>query len=240
MSIATIKTDYSRPITGRDIGGVRRRVNRLQAEYARARSLQDSLVPLEQGADVERQVNKIKDDLDHATAELHTILRYQGRFPRVDLEPLTWRNGQGAPRFVLFNPNNPTFTFKTELHTGYNGEVTKILSTIRPELPNVLWAKYQDFAKYLESQAVSRKKTLSVTARFGGILPLEAREKLAITKVYFPQTFILAEVTTWSTTEESPIDDDPLIVGYDGGALWLTYAFDTTSAEEYVKREFTT
>lgn len=77
-------------------------------------------------------------------------------------------------------------------------------------------------------------------ARFSGVIPQEARQKIAEAKETFAGAGegvgLVQEVPEWDAQVHH--NPDPLIVGWRNGVYYLVGEFLTTTAEGYLKREF--
>ncbi len=78
-----------------------------------------------------------------------------------------------------------------------------------------------------------------------GRIPDATREKILVATPRFEKLYVVTEAPQWEyqlvvTPKPRPIViGDPLIIGAKGGYFWLVDAFDLTSAEAYIKKEFT-
>jgi hypothetical protein len=80
------------------------------------------------------------------------------------------------------------------------------------------------------------KSSVQLTATFSGIIPPETKQRIAAASGCFRSTLILQEVVAWDA-QVHPMPD-PLVIGVQGSAYYLIDAFDTTTLENYVSREF--
>jgi hypothetical protein len=93
------------------------------------------------------------------------------------------------------------------------------------------------------------RASASVRARadFAGVIPEAVREIIREAKPSFEQILLVAETNNWSISSEAyvqpqpamiPVGEDPLVVGRRDRSFWLITAFDTTPAEDFVRREY--
>lgn len=78
----------------------------------------------------------------------------------------------------------------------------------------------------------------SISAEYDGLMPAPVREKVREAKDDFDQIFVLSEVSEWQIEKVVQPVRDPLVLGWQGGRLFLIADYDTTPTEEYVKKEF--
>lgn len=82
--------------------------------------------------------------------------------------------------------------------------------------------------------------TFSTT--FTGAIPSATRKQIPLWQRVFDELIVVAEAGDWLVDTRrvaSGRDPDPLVLGRLGKNWWLLDRFDTTSAEEYVSREWT-
>lgn len=79
-------------------------------------------------------------------------------------------------------------------------------------------------------------KALEFTSEFSGIIPDAIKEAIETTRPFFDQIGLIAEVDKWN---EEIVQTDPLLVGFLKEKCFLIAFFDCSSAEEYIRREFT-
>jgi len=187
-----------------------------------------------------------------AVAEGELVARYCGEYKRLDLTPLQWRTKEGLPLLAIFSLTNGVFSIgactERQSYLDIYGNRMWRTSTKRvntPSLPEPVKACFNDvFARTLK--LARQKKTIMLSAEFSGIIPLEAKQKIAEARKKFKDVFILAEVKDWkieerkaTTVKPKPapiVQGDPLVVGWDGMGFWLITSFDTTSLERYIEQ----
>lgn len=177
----------------------------------------------------------------------------------ISLDFLRMRTAEGWPRFAVFSLKDPVCWFEASLAWDISALWSKHTlrdyderreSNVRPLS---LYARFfKDVhrslaAKCFEVKASRGCRGKEVVARIAqrwvGALPASARAKAKVATGVFKkdQILLVAEAGPWSLTEEvlSP-KADPLLVAYDENAgAFLLDAFDLTSAEDMVRREFT-
>ena len=190
---------------------------------------------------------------EEAKAEAELIARYCGEYKRLDLTPLLWRTKKGLPLLAIFSLTNGVFSLgaRTERRssTDYYGYRRWRMSTKQvhtPSLPKPVKACFDDVSTRIIELAKQKKKTILLSAEFSGVVPLEAKQKIAEARKKFKDIFILAEVKDWkieerkaTTVKPKPapiVQGDPLVVGWDGKGFWLITSFDTTSLERYIEQ----
>jgi hypothetical protein len=181
------------------------------------------------------------------------IARYCGEYKRLDLTPLRWRTKKGLPLLAIFSLTKGVFSIGARTkrssstdYWGYRRWRTSTKQVHTPSLPKPVKACFDDVCARILDLARQKKKTILLSAEFSGVVPLEAKQKIAEARKKFKNIFILAEVKDWkieerkATTvkpEPAPIvHGDPLVVGWDGQGFWLITSFDTTSLECYIEQ----
>lgn len=189
-----------------------------------------------------------------AVAESELVARYCNEYKRLDLAPLRWRTKKGLPLLAIFSLTNGMFSLgvRTERWRyerydsyGYSWR-TSTKQVYTPSLPKPVKACFADVVGKILELAKQKKKTVLLSAEFSGVIPLEAKQKIAEARKKFADIFILAEVKDWkieerkaTTVKPKPapiVRGDPLVVGWDGKGFWLIMSFDTTSLERYVEQ----
>jgi hypothetical protein len=146
--------------------------------------------------------------------------------------------------------------------------VFALLGLTEPEIklratmdPSVIWLhgpysvrsqireQYTALARDLHRVSGRFGRRAMLTYRFRGAIPDETRAKIRSVHRSFEQVYLLAETTPESWRLERvgksfrqqvrDLWDDPLVVGYAAGTLWLIDSFDPTPLEQYVASEFT-
>jgi hypothetical protein len=163
---------------------------------------------------------------------IQKITKHQ--FPSVSLNALcNYRTEDGWPSIVIFSLQSPTFSVE------YDPE-EDILS-IHPRLQYPLWECFTDLKSPLKDHIrKNAKKTkhgyyrkVRISTQFNGLIPMEIKELALKAQPLFKDIYILAEQQEWSVDISRPIEiGDPLLVGWDGAALYLLAEFDTTPVEE--------
>lgn len=138
-------------------------------------------------------------------------------YPKLNLEPLKWRNKKELPRLVIFSLDSPEFCIRGYRSDGYH------CVDMCPDLPHQIKTCYEDV---LESV---RCNELTIKCSFSGFIPIEIKQKIFEAMKVFDKNsiYIIAEPYNWSVTKS-----DPLVVAWDGKSLRLIADFDTTGIEE--------
>jgi len=205
----------------------------------------------------QRAISERKRLEAEAVAEGELVARYCGEYKRLDLTPLQWRTRKGLPLLAIFSLTNGVFSLgarteqrRYERYALYDNPIyswrTITKKVYTPSFPRSVKVCFEDvFARLLEL-AKQKKKTIMLSAEFSGVIPLEAKQKIAEARKKFKDVFILAEVKDWTMEERKAttvkpkpapiVRGDPLVVGWDGKGLWLITSFDTTSLERYIEQ----
>ena len=80
---------------------------------------------------------------------------------------------------------------------------------------------------------------ITFSSRFNGIFPEEIKEKINETERIFNKELYLIAETKPEEWNVQVIKSDPLLTGVYDGKCFLVDHFNTTSIENYVRREFT-
>lgn len=200
------------------------------------KTLQGSLFGLERG--LVPVIASQKKELAQTARQLESLDKLK-QYAMFSLAPLTWRDKQGFPRLAVFSLDSPEFEIS---YVGKRSEWFDRLawkSRITPKLPHDMAQCYSDVTKRLAVTAKKSRKTTRLRATFSGLIPEEARKQIIQAREIFSQIFIVAEVKQWDLEQSViPRPTDPLVVGYDGKHFWLVTAFDPTSLEEFIARNF--
>lgn len=94
---------------------------------------------------------------------------------------------------------------------------------------------------------LNAEASITVRADFAGAIPDDVREVIRKAQPQFDQILLIAETKEWSISTKTyvqpqpamiPVGKDPLVVGRRDRSFWLLTAFDTTPAEDFVRREY--
>lgn len=202
--------------------------------------------------------------LKRQQTQLQSCVTLGTRYHLLSTEPLTWRDKDGWPRLVVFSLDSPNFEMKvtgsmaavredTVRHERQIGASRTSISYekrrvqeyrftrgIRPALPHTIGSCYSDVLTKLGQMARKRNKSIRLSCRFEGLIPLETKQKIAEARDLFKHLFLVAEPNGFTISERAITvprprprpDPDPLIVGFDGSQLWLVADFNTTPVEE--------
>lgn len=194
------------------------RAQEITRQLALVDSTTSRLLGIEQSSRRGLQEHRLK--LQQELARLRGRAVFGPRYPRLSLDPLTWRDKRGYPRLVPFSPDDPMF----RIFPGYT----------TPSLPQPIRACYQDVMDLLEKKESRRDWDYSyeLSAEFSGLIPAPVRDTILAVRSEFENMFIVAEPKNWALSRAAKVDPDPLVVGWDGRDLWLVADFDTTTVEE--------
>ena len=150
---------------------------------------------------------------------------YFSKHPRLqfDMDALQWRDKNRLPKLVVFALDEPLFFIS----------VSRGSFTVTPRsLPIVIQNRYDDVVRLLERRSRRSKRSFFISAKFSGIIPEDAREKIFEAQKHFDRVFIIAEPVGMVIGRAAPLPRDPLVVGWDGVDMWYICEFDTTPIEE--------
>ena len=209
----------------------------INTRIAGLQQLQKQLLPFERAMQphIAEEIKNLEAQRAQASA-LNTF----GKLALFNVEVLKLRNPEGNPRLAVFSLDNPVFELKSERRGsyawtgGFGGYRTH--TRVSPRIPEQLAKQYDDVLKRIKVLSRSKRKSVSLKTQFSGLIPDDARPKIAEAKKLFKQVFIVAEATTWETklTEvPKPVPRDPIILGFDGTTCWIYHSFNTTSLEKY-------
>ena len=164
------------------------------------------------------------------------------KFPRIDMSflkqnrPVPNKTLQ-LPKFAMFSIDNSKCSIAVTAQYYYD--------TYFQTSPAV-YEKFIDsdglknYAKG-QVQAGYRSCNVKALATFKGAIPPVVRELLVDAKKTFECVYLVNEPEWQLDTVLVPFAPprDPLVIGYKHGIYWLLASFDTTPAEEYIRREFT-
>lgn len=228
-----------KPVTGADLRKTLRGISRAQRQFLVAQVRKSMLLPIEEAAIValDKRIGELDAEMQSGKTHLLHLLKCHP-YPRLSFEPLSWRNDQKAPRLAVFQLDSPRFALVAEASLYRTNGKLEVTLSCDPKLPGVIQQCYADVFALLRVQAERTQKTVKLTAKFSGVIPEKVKQRIAHARSVFSSIFILAEVGTWSLTEEALTKVDPLVVGFADESFWLIDTFDTTPLEEYVRREF--
>lgn len=191
-----------------------------------------TFLPIEQMA--KRDLQKHLDHLADEGQRLKRQIPFVSKYKQLSLEPLSWRDHKGLPRLVVFRLDSPDFvlegrSYQQNRTDWWSGDIQ------HPQLPKPIYDCYSDVCTVMMRRAkrllAGRYGTITLTCHFAGLIPIEVKQKINKAREDFgDEIFIIGEVKGWK--EEVHADPDPLVVGWDGGSLWLIDMFDVTSIEQ--------
>ncbi|MBX9666765.1 MAG: hypothetical protein K2X93_04060 [Candidatus Obscuribacterales bacterium] len=166
------------------------------------------------------------------------------QFPRIDMSFLEQKRtipGKSfqMPKFAMFSIDNPKCALSARSTYGHETPA----STSTP----AIFAKLADLSVLCQYALDQRYRygyhslEVKAEATFKGAIPATVRAVLVDAKKTFQQVYLVNE-PEWTVDEVAipfvpPVD--PLVIGFRDGIFWLIASFDTTPAEEYIRREFT-
>lgn len=267
MNIEVIPNHFTAAKATRDSGVIQTEIGEANAEKARLASRHQAAV--QELLPIEAELSKaLTNEHNGLSNKLHTEIYQLGlelidakldeAYQRIDMSFMSKRkwsekHGCALPLFAMFNIDNPRCIL--EGHAINARQVQQwaiaqpeVLSKLCPQVAKML----QDMALDGLPQWWSRAKTIS--ASFVGGIPADIRAKISTAKPQFERIYIVTDSPDWNLESfeaqsqngvhtrlhTPPIPQrDPLVIGEKNGKFWLVAAFDTTPAEEYVRREFT-
>tara|TARA_Y100000310_G_scaffold274753_1_gene290969 strand:+ start:2336 stop:3085 length:750 start_codon:yes stop_codon:yes gene_type:complete len=177
------------------------------------------------------------------------------QFKQIDMGFLRSRDAKGYPAFVIMQIANERALFTTwgdeAIWTNLPYINARQSESIVREIRTILDPIFADVMNKMRKNAIWRvikgksRSKISIYQRFKGVIPFEIKKECLTGRLFDPTSlFLVFESTGWKTsvkTESIPMLVDPLIIGYakTTGKFYLLADFDTTTAEEYVKKEFT-
>jgi len=139
---------------------------------------------------------------------------------------------KNPPRIWVWSLNDSEGNVPEVIATEYNKAVDK---SIEDEMP---------FVKYCIEEANKKKQdnvrscNVTLSSEFHGILPDNVKQQLPHFVSVYEHVGLVAEVKEWDLTVPK-LHNDPFLVGIDiKNNIYILSHFDCTSAEEYVRREF--
>ncbi len=180
-------------------------------------------------------------------------------YKRIDMGFLMMRKNTGSdaglPLFAVFTPTVPDFEVamhitKKERSNDYIEHVSCSRKSVRSWFRSAFSQTIRRHAEtHLTRWGSDRywyavDLTVRITAKFAGVIPDSVRKRIHLAQPDFDEILIVSEAPLWEVKVEDrllrPVPvGDPLVIGRKGKGFWLIDSFDTTSAEEYVRREFT-
>jgi hypothetical protein len=221
----------------------------LDLEITEAKRKLDALVRFRQDPDafilpIER--DSVLPATDHAIDALRTeqrrleaVLQHPHYRPiehAVLCEVLGWRNADGWPSLAPFSISSGLVQFQVRPPNTWNGE-NGMSRQVHPSLPHDIRSCYDDVFAALEKRRNLAQREITLSVRFTGAIPAEARDAIRKAQKHFSSIFVLAEVDRWAIEErEIPaLGVDPLVLGWNGACWFLIAAFDCTPLEEAVR-----
>lgn len=212
---------------------VRQELEKIASEIEQIQTSLKDLLSLEKEY-AENEANLKLTALNKRKAFLENTLNLP--YPRLSLEPLTWRNKKGWPKLCLFPVfGKPQVEILADVDRfGFNAHV--YLNVFYPSEINCC---YDDICAKLKKMAERYHSNVKLTGKWaGGLIPKPIKEKINdLHKNNFRDVYILAE-PNWDLSEVKVFDPDPLLVAFYNKELFLIDQFDLTTLEKYVISEF--
>mgnify|MGYP001613961619 CR=1 FL=1 len=234
----------------------------VSSQMERGSVMLDNLLGIEKPA--EERIKNGLTVLKRQQTQLQSRVTLGTRYHLLSTEPLTWREKDGWPRLVVFSLDSPNFEMKVTgsiarvregmvrherqlgaSRTSISFEKRRVKEYrftrgIQPTLPHVIGSCYSDVLAKLGQMALKRKKSIRLSCRFEGLIPLDVKQKITEARDLFKHIFLVAEPNGFTISERAITvprprprpDPDPLVVGFDGSQLWLIADFNTTPVEE--------
>ncbi len=197
-------------------------------------------------ATLENKCKAICEDLDGKTRALNIELNIRPidlQFPRIDMSFLKQNrkvDGKSfeVPKFGLFSIDDGRSAIAVQ-GSYYRDSTATSFPVCFASMLNL-----DNLKQYAATQCRSKHWSVynvKVEATFKGAIPAPIRELLVDSKKTFESVYLVNE-PEWKVEEVAvPFAPprDPLVIGCRDGFYWLIASFDTTPAEEYIRREFT-
>ncbi len=197
---------------------------------------------------LERECTVACQGLDAKVAVLNienNVRPIDAKFPRIDMTFLSQKRAIAGkpfkmPKFALFSIDNPKCTISA-CSTYYREESNKPTTTPQVFASFADLGVLMEYAKSRRTYSGWNSYEVKAEATFKGAIPATVRETLVEARKTFQQVYLVNE-PEWMVEEVAipfapPVD--PLVIGFRDGIYWLIASFDTTPAEEYIRREFT-
>jgi hypothetical protein len=177
-------------------------------------------------------------------------LKHGAIYRPISLDALrTFRTKEGWPAIAIFGLDSPRFEISLkaspyrppswEDQPDYYRRKHPDEIRFTPDLPKALANCFTDVVQKLETHVrrdfdgYSRMAApIVLAAQYDGLIPLEVKAKISEAKKFFSQIFILAEPIRWSLKMPAILPDDPIVVGWDGRALYFIAEYETTAVED--------
>ena len=180
------------------------------------------------------------------------------RYPRVSLEFLRSRDSQGNPCFAVFHPASNVFwlssrmrsvTYETDYLFGWDKETAHRGRELSGYFDDVIerWAQEGERQRRaINWWSRPERIVIEATQTLSGIIPDTVRQEMTQVQEVLPRAtpYIVAEAGRWDLKSRrvSATLTDPLVVLIPHRTMpphgYLIAAFDVTTAEDYVRREF--
>ena len=202
----------------------------VEGQIAHVERMKTGLFGIEDSAreSAEERLDKLRKQSDQVKTEREGLIglnKTSNKYLQLSLDPLGWRNKRGWPRLVVFALDSSDFSITSD-------------GNISPDLPEPIQNKYSDVIRKLEAheRRSHSEDTVELTCTFKGLIPEGVKDKItAAQKDFDDDIYVIAEPTNFSVRRIARVSQDPLVVGFKHGALWLIADFETTPVEEAMK-----
>lgn len=201
--------------------------------------------------DLNQRTSQRRQELDRAKLDV--------AYPRIDLgfmrrRKFSEKHACAMPLFAMFSLDNPIC--RLEVLARNSGRGNQISSGSAPQLfATVCPDSVQTLTERVGQVEAWRSRIVAITARFAGAIPADVRVKIKTAQKQFTRLYLVSESPEWDIMQAEgssdqgyqhsllappiPVQRDPLVIGECQGIYWLVAAFETTPAEDYARREFT-
>ncbi|MBP6858212.1 MAG: hypothetical protein KBC33_00050 [Candidatus Pacebacteria bacterium] len=203
-------------------------LGKLHMISARLSNERVQLLPVEQELNVKLATRALL--VRQEIARIRTAQEYDN-LPVIDGSFLGWKTMRGFPAFSVYDVNSP------DCRITYTSGFGREHVSVTPDMHFTLRSHYIDatlkayLAQMCEEQRLS---SVSLTARYGGAMPSEVREKIHKFIPVFEAVYIVAEAPNWTVNRIAAIPiGDPLVIGVTKlNTLCLIAKYDLTSTEQ--------
>jgi hypothetical protein len=210
------------------------------------------LLPVEAALkeDLDKEHNRLSHECWRKINELNRELvpaRIDEKYQRIDMSFLSRRKWSekykcALPLFAVFDIKSDSCQLTSQISRDDWHRFHDSLSSAPVLAKHFNFEPLRKMAQEAFNQHRYYGVSATITARFTGAIPQPVRDRIRQATGDFDAILLVTEAPEWELSLKpipQPITRDPLVIGQKGENFWLITAFDTTPAEEYVKREFT-